>query len=186
MRCVPRLHRSRRFFYLMFAPAGALGSFLVGIVFPMLFSSNYDLALSFLVTSLLAFAVTWPNGWGQRLLWFTASALLLVLVFFLHTAYQRDTLLATRNFYGSLRVRQTLGVPAYTLRTLSNGSIQHGTQMFSPALMKIPTTYYAEDSGVGIAMRLCCPGRARNIGVDGLGAGTLAAYGMPGDRIRFI
>jgi spermidine synthase len=31
----------------------------------------------------------------------------------------------------------------------------------------------------------CCPGRARNIGVIGLGVGTIAAYGQPGDRIRF-
>ena len=28
-------------------------------------------------------------------------------------------------------------------------------------------------------------GRARNIGVVGLGVGTIAAYGKPGDRIRF-
>ncbi|HEX9199937.1 MAG TPA: fused MFS/spermidine synthase, partial [Acidobacteriaceae bacterium] len=31
----------------------------------------------------------------------------------------------------------------------------------------------------------CCEGRARNVGVIGLGAGTLAAYGRPGDRFRF-
>jgi spermidine synthase len=34
-------------------------------------------------------------------------------------------------------------------------------------------------------MRFCCQGRARNIGVVGLGVGTIAAYGRPGDRIRF-
>ncbi len=71
------------------------------------------------------------------------------------------------------------------MRTLANGTIQHGTQIFSPALSKTPTTYYAEDSGVGLALRLCCQGRARNIGVIGLGVGTIAAYGHPGDRIRF-
>jgi spermidine synthase len=38
---------------------------------------------------------------------------------------------------------------------------------------------------VGLAVRFCCEGRARNIGVIGLGAGTLAAYGRPGDHIRF-
>jgi spermidine synthase len=41
-----------------------------------------------------------------------------------------------------------------------------------------------------LALRFCCPGpngstRPRSIGVIGLGAGTLAAYGKPGDRIRF-
>jgi len=69
--------------------------------------------------------------------------------------------------------------------TLTNGIVQHGTQIFTPELRRIPTTYYAEDSGVGLALRNCCLDRARNIGVVGLGVGTIAAYGRPGDRIRF-
>lgn len=170
---------------MLFAAGGALGSFLIGIVSPLIFSFNYDLALTFFVTALLALAVTWNSGWGQRLLWSTASALLLVLVFMLHTAYRRDTPLAIRNFYGSLRVRQTLSFPGAITRTLTNGAIQHGTQIFSPELRRTPTTYYAEDSGVGLALRMCCVGHARNIGVVGLGVGTIAAYGKPGDRIRF-
>jgi spermidine synthase len=173
-------------FYLFFAAGGALGSFLIGIASPLIFSFNYDLALTFFVTALLALAVTWSSGWTQRLLWATASALLLALVFMLHVAYLRNTPFAVRNFYGSLRVRQSLSAyPGATLRTLTNGSIQHGTQIFSPELRKTPTTYYAEDSGVGLALRFCCQGRPRNIGVVGLGAGAIAAYGQPGDRIRF-
>jgi spermidine synthase len=56
------------------------------------------------------------------------------------------------------------------------------------ALRHTPTTYYARDSGVGLAIRFCCPdtpGSPRRIGVIGLGAGTIAAYGRPGDTIRF-
>jgi hypothetical protein len=68
---------------------------------------------------------------------------------------------------------------------LLNGAIQHGTQIFAPGLSRTPTTYYAEASGIGLALRFCCDGRARNIGVVGLGTGTLAAYGRLGDRIRF-
>jgi spermidine synthase len=71
------------------------------------------------------------------------------------------------------------------MRTLTNGTIQHGTQIFSPELRKTPTTYYAEDSGVGLALRFCCQGHARNIGVVGLGVGTIAAYGRRYDKIRF-
>ena len=120
------------------------------------------------------------------MLWSTASILLLALVVILHVAYQRNTPLAIRNFYGSLRVRQSLSAyPGATMRTLTNGSIQHGTQIFSTELRKTPTTYYAEDSGIGLALRFCCEGRARNIGVVGLGVGTIAAYGKAGDRIRF-
>ena len=182
----PQRSSESTLFYLLFAAGGALGSFLVGIASPLIFSFNYDLALTFFVTALLALAVTWNSGWPQRLLWATASILLLVLVFMLHIAYLRNTPIAMRNFYGSLRVRESLSAyPGATMRTLTNGSIQHGTQIFSPELRKTPTTYYAEDSGVGLALRFCCVGRGRNIGVVGLGVGTIAAYGQPGDRIRF-
>jgi len=173
-------------FYLLFAGGGALGSFLIGIASPFVFSFNYDLALTFLVTALLALAVTWSSGWAQRLLWSTAGVLLLVLVFMLQVAYKRNTPFATRNFYASLRVRQSLSAyPGATMRTLTNGTIQHGTQIFSTELRNMPTTYYAEDSGVGLALRFCRHGGARNIGVIGLGVGTIAAYGRPGDKIRF-
>ena len=174
-------------FYLLFAGGGALGAFLVGIAFPLLFSFNYDLALTFVVTALLALAATWDLHWGQRLLWSAGSVLLMVLVFWLHTAFQHNTIVAVRNFYGALRVSQDFTTfPGATVRTLSNGRIQHGKEIFgSEALRKTPTTYYARDSGIGLALRFCCQGRPRSIGVIGLGAGTLAAYGKPGDRIRF-
>ncbi len=182
----PKRTSESTLFYLLFAAGGALGSFLIGIASPLIFSFNYDLALTFLVTALLALAVTWSGGWAQRLLWTTASILLLVLVLMLHVAYQRNTPLAVRNFYGSLRVRQSLAAfPGASQRTLTNGSIQHGTQIFTAELRRTPTTYYAEDSGVGLALRFCCQGRARKIGVVGLGVGTIAAYGKTGDRIRF-
>jgi hypothetical protein len=173
-------------FYLLFAAGGTLGSFIVGIAFPLLFSFNYDLAITFFITALLALAATWRSGWQQRLLWSAATISMLVLTIWLSIAYQRGTTVAVRNFYGALRVKQNFGFPGAILRTLTNGSIQHGTQIFgSDAQRKTPTTYYAEDSGVGLALRYCCQLQPRNIGVIGLGAGTIAAYGMPGDRIRF-
>ncbi len=120
------------------------------------------------------------------MLWAVASIMMAVLVSWLHIAYQRETIAAVRNFYATLRVRQHHGYPGSVMRTLTNGTIQHGTQYFgTEQLRRTPTTYYAEDSGVGLAIRFCCEGRARRIGVIGLGAGTLAAYGRPGDTIRF-
>jgi spermidine synthase len=99
---------------------------------------------------------------------------------------QRDTTVAVRNFYGALRVKQKVGVPGITLRTLTNGNVEHGTQIFgTDEERKTPTSYYARDSGVGLAIRFCCNGQPRNIGVIGLGAGTIAAYGRLGDHIHF-
>ena len=181
----PRASRELTVFYLMFATGGAIGSFLIGIAFPLLFSSNYDLAISFLATALVALLVVWPENWSQRVLWSAGAAMLLYVLVLLHAAYRRDTIFATRNFYATLRVKQSYDSNQHWIRTLSNGTIQHGTQIFSPELRRTPTTYYAEDSGVGLAMRYCCGERGRNVGIVGLGAGTIAAYGRPGDRMRF-
>jgi hypothetical protein len=182
----PKRTSESTLFYLLFAAGGALGSFVIGIACPLIFRFNYDLALTFFVTALLAFAVTWKEGWSQRMLWAVASAMMAVLVFWIHIAYQHETIAAVRNFYGTLRVRQNHGYPGSVMRTLTNGTIQHGTQYFgTEQLRRTPTSYYAEDSGVGLAIRFCCQGRARRIGVVGLGAGTLAAYGRPGDTIQF-
>jgi spermidine synthase len=82
-------------------------------------------------------------------------------------------------------VKQDYNSNQQWVRTLSNGTIQHGTQIFSADLSKTPTTYYAEDSGVGLALRYCCGERARHVGIIGLGTGTIAAYGRPGDHMRF-
>lgn len=177
-------------FYLLIAAGGAAGSIFIGVVCPLLFDANYDVALSFLTTAALALGVTWNGGWAQRLLWSVGTALLLALVIMLHIVYARSTLLEERNFYGALRVRQSTYPPqAHTVRTLLHGTIEHGTQWFAAEFRTTPTTYYATDSGVGLALRWCCADRprdiSRNIGVVGLGAGTLAAYGKPGDHIRF-
>jgi hypothetical protein len=184
-------------FYLLIAAGGAAGTFFIGIASPLIFSANYDLAISFFATAAVAIAVTWHDGWPQRLLWTTASVLLFIFAIMLHTAYARDAMLEVRNFYGTLRVKQTTTPQADPERMLLNGTIQHGTQIFGNGLTHTPTTYYAVDSGIGLALRFCCDASGsdsarssdvdhpRNIGVIGLGTGTLAAYGHPGDRIRF-
>lgn len=173
-------------FYLLFAAGGAAGSFLIGIAFPVLFRFTFDLVITCCVTAILAFAATWNSGWSQRLLWAVASIAMAVQIFWIHTVLQRSTIASTRNFYGALRVRQSFAIPGATLRTLTNGNVEHGTQIFGTSEQrKTPTTYYAPDSGVGLALHFCCDQRPRRIGVIGLGAGTVAAYGQAGDRVQF-
>jgi hypothetical protein len=74
---------------------------------------------------------------------------------------------------------------AETDRQLLNGTIEHGAEWFAPQYRDQPLTYYAPNSGVGLAMRLCCGGASKRVGVIGLGTGTLAAYGNTGDFFRF-
>jgi SAM-dependent methyltransferase len=79
---------------------------------------------------------------------------------------------------------------AETTRTLYHGRIQHGTQLFGNGLRTQPSSYYGHNSGVGLALDLYGndPGGQEHplrIGVVGLGTGTIAAYGRPGDDITF-
>ena len=185
-RLKPRRASESTMFYLLFAAGGALGSFIIGIAFPLLFRFNMDLVITCCITALLAFAVTWQDGWSTRLLWGVGSIIMAVQIFWINTVNWRTTQVAVRNFYGALRVKQTFGFPGATLRTLTNGNVEHGTQIFgTDAQRHTPTSYYAEDSGVGLAIRFCSDDRPRKIGVIGLGAGTIAAYGKRGDRIQF-
>ncbi len=173
-------------FYLLFAAGGALGSFMIGIVFPLIFRFNVDLVVTCCFTALLALLVTWQDGWNWRMLWGVATAAMALLIFWISIVNQRDTMVAERNFYGALRVKQSFGFPGATLRTLTNGNVEHGTQIFGTDEQRhMPTAYYAEDSGVGLALRFCCGSGPRKVGVIGLGAGTIAAYGRPGDRVQF-
>ncbi|MEO8737410.1 MAG: hypothetical protein ABI380_12840, partial [Edaphobacter sp.] len=122
----PRKPAETTLFYLLVAAGGVTGTFFIGIASPLIFSANYDLSITFVVTAFLALAITWPDGWGQRLLWSTSSVLLLFLNFALHGAYAQQALLETRNFYGSLRVKQAATKEGQPLRMLLNGTIQHG------------------------------------------------------------
>jgi hypothetical protein len=70
------------------------------------------------------------------------------------------------------------------LRTLYHGTITHGAEFLSPDRRKNPTTYYGPLSGAGLALRYPS-GTRKRVGVIGLGAGTLAAYGRTGDEFRF-
>lgn len=182
----PRRASETTMFYLHFAGGGALGSFVIGIVFPLVFQFNIDLVITCCFTAFLAFLVTFEDGWNSRLLWGVATAVMAVQIFWINIVNQRNTTVAVRNFYGALRVKQSFGFPGATLRTLTNGNVEHGTQIFgTDQQRRTPTSYYAEDSGVGLALRFCCGNQPRNIGVIGLGAGTIAAYGRRGDRVQF-
>lgn len=201
----PRSAAESSGFYLCLAAGGVVGTFLVAIASPLLFRANYDLAIAFLATAAVAICVTWRDGWGQRLVWVTGTALLLALTILLRVEFGRHALMQARNFYGSLRVVEAgidtggavgnagdsaASAEDYSpgtgpVRVLMNGRIRHGTQMLSAEGRLIPTTYYALDSGVGVALTQCCTGRPKTVGVVGLGAGTLSAYGAAGDRMRF-
>jgi hypothetical protein len=173
-------------FYLLLSLGSALGAISVGVAAPMVFSANYDLALSLVFLGFLAIAVAWDSGMLARLFWFGATAAILWAAAQNVRSLGHNTISQLRSFYGSLRVTQTFAIPGPGIqRTLFHGTIQHGVQIFNDQLRGRPTSYYAPDSGVGLALRFCCGNEPRRIGVVGLGVGTLAAYARPGDSVTF-
>jgi hypothetical protein len=88
-----------------------------------------------------------------------------------------------RNFYGILRVKESIDSNG-AYRMLTHGTIRHGFQYLKGEKTAWPTSYYGPHSGAGVVLNaLVKPGR--RVAIIGLGAGTLAAYGRPGDNFRF-
>jgi hypothetical protein len=87
-----------------------------------------------------------------------------------------------RNFYG---IKSVINEPE-TVALLS-GSTLHGRQFKNPAVRNTPLSYYRTESGIGLLLNNYPRGNPGNlrVGVIGMGAGTLAAYGRRGDYYRF-
>jgi len=192
MFCHGELYRSRpaprhlTAFYLTISAGGALGGLLVAVVAPLAFNAFYELSLGLVALAALAtvrFAsVNAAARWASRamLLGVTACAAYDGARFF------RDVVETDRNFYGVLRVKEYGGPEsAYHMRRLLHGVIMHGEQYLEGERRHLPTTYYMPSSGIGVAMAAAEARGPVKVGVIGLGAGTLAAYGRKGDEYRF-
>lgn len=171
-------------FYLMISAGGALGAIFVGLIAPHLFVAIYELPLALVFSALLAVAAMWPQGWLVRLFWAAAAVSMTFVLVRNVREYDKNSILRVRSFYGALRVQQFTNWLKEPYRTLYNGRIEHGAQYLNPPSSLLQTTYYGPDSGVGLALTLCCPNEKR-VGAIGLGAGTLAAYGNTSDYFRF-
>ena len=163
------------------------------------------------ITGILAAMVVALVAWrsqsaraGAGLLGGLTAALCLYLGAVYLDFIQTDTIAGSRNFYGALRIKQYGEVGAEgSMRRLMHGVISHGEQLLEPKLTKEPTSYYGPQSGAGLTMAYM-NARARaggaalrpevagntalrlvRVGVIGLGAGTVAAYGSAGGTIRY-
>jgi hypothetical protein len=180
-------------FYLMVSAGGATGGLFVALLAPHVFSAFYELplALGTCAVAVLIALLRQPGPSGQRLgrpAVLAAEALtllLLALVFHVARLQGRQSLVTARNFYGVLRVGilpAVGGRPAVT--QLRNGTVVHGEEIIG-SRNDVPTTYYGQSSGIGIALLFARqPGNIR-VGVIGLGVGTLARYGQKGDHYYF-
>ena len=171
-------------FYLIIALGGAAGAVCIGLLAPHILSGVYELPIVLLLAAILGSVILWQEGWSARIFWACVSvAMCAVLVWNVRTT-RESTVAMMRNFYGALRIEEFKVGRVLPYRSLIHGTIQHGAQYLTFPENRNPTTYYGRKSGVGLALQFCCDGPKR-VGVIGLGAGTLAAYGKKGDSFRF-
>jgi len=182
-------------YYLTISAGGAAGGLFVAVIAPLIFNSFAELHWGlWTCTLLLAFLYARDNtaiaiaGRGVPV-WKAVLVGVLLLGFTLRAQAvyaARKTTTVTRNFYGVLRVcEEKKDDPSDYSRVMISGNIMHGLQFQNLARALTPTTYYHEQSGVGLALRQLRRTGGRRIGVVGLGAGTLATYGDKGDYIRY-
>jgi SAM-dependent methyltransferase len=76
------------------------------------------------------------------------------------------------------------GDPASHYHLLLHGRITHGIQFAAPDRARTLTSYFGSRSGLGLALRNFPRQQNQRIGLLGLGVGTVAAYGKPGDYLR--
>ncbi len=183
MRPAPR-HLTR--FYLMISLGGAIGGLLVGVVAPKVFSGYWEVGIGLIAT---AFVLVWVLRQSARQLQIGA---LIVTVLCTWYVYQYIESLAggarvmSRNFYGSLRVKDVGDVAdQQATRNQLHGVILHGKQYLSTQRRNELTTYYGSSSGIGRAIAIRQQQGPVRVGVIGLGTGTLASWGRPGDVFRF-
>ncbi len=180
-------------FYLCLSAGGALGGLFVALLAPHVFQAMYEYDISFVACAALLLFVLWRERRKWRnpnialSLWLAALAGTIVLTGYVCRETWRDVQFAkllARNFYGAVRVDDLVDHNK-KIRELSHGTIIHGIQFLNPKLSHQPTTYYARDSGAGLTWRALEGTGPLRMGVVGLGAGTLAAYGRAGDTLRF-
>jgi hypothetical protein len=180
-------------YYLMIAAGGAVGGVLVAIIAPFVFSDYFELQWGLLLSGLLFLIICVrdrkPGGLNRwrvpGLAGLSAGLVLLGVALWLQAHRQSGVLVTrSRNFYGVLKVSSYANdQPGQRYLELSHGRILHGMQFVESPRAAWPTLYFAEKSGVGRVLGVIPPGH-RRIGVVGLGAGTLAAYGQTGDYVH--
>jgi hypothetical protein len=181
-------------FYLMVSIGGALGGIFVSLIAPLIFNGFWEFFVGLAMTIAILLTIiraTRQSPTEQDDL--PARARFILIVFGLVTVmlaildtYFSGALYAERNFYGVIRVRETIpNGSTQKAFVMSHGITVHGLQFIDPEFRHVPTTYYVRDAGAGLAI-LNHPKfeHGMRVGLLGLGVGTLATYAGPGDEYR--
>ncbi|MEW6303472.1 MAG: fused MFS/spermidine synthase, partial [Verrucomicrobiota bacterium] len=181
-------------YYLMISVGGALGGVFVAVIAPLFFKDYYEYHVALMLCWALAVAVyvtdraskAWRGGPWWLCGTFTVATVALAVTLVAETTYGTSKVITRkRNFYGVLAVYEYYkDDPTAHHYLLQHGRITHGLQFTEDLAARWPTSYYGEQTGIGLALRHFPRQENRRIGLVGLGTGTLAVYGKTGDYLR--
>jgi SAM-dependent methyltransferase len=100
--------------------------------------------------------------------------------------YSEGVRVMERDFYGVVRTADHMSPVPY--RSMYHGAIMHGGQLLGDSFRNTPADYFGPTSGYGrvfASLREIDPKKPLSVGVIGLGAGVIAAWMKPGDRLVF-
>ena len=107
---------------------------------------------------------------------FPACVAMLVLI---PTLIGEGAMHTERTFFGVLRVEKQGSEHRFI-----HGTTLHGIENFAPGQVDVPLSYYSRQSPIGQVFGKLGD-RINSVGAIGLGAGTIAAYGRPGNQFTF-
>ncbi len=179
-------------FYLILAIGGAAGGVYVGLIAPKFFVLPLELFMGIIITIVVFSMVLFKDKNSQfyqgRTPWFWRSyaifaALFVAFIYFYSVVKYSQVIEFKRNFYGPLRVMTKDITDGPRVKLMALGTTEHGIEILDNAqASKIPTAYYGVESGLGQA--LLSLKKPANVGMIGLGIGTIGAYGSAGDHYK--
>jgi hypothetical protein len=179
-------------FYLVVAAGGWLGGLAMSIGAPLLFERLVDVVVT---TFALGLACLWVLGWPRFGWWDRANVLkkagrlgigvgLVGAWILLLLGTKRGDLVAThRNFYGVFEVRELPAPNGEPYRLIAHGRTIHGIQYVDADARPYPLSYYHEGGPLHVGLQLA--EAPRQVGAVGLGAGAIAHWLEPGERMVF-
>ena len=171
-------------FYLMISLGGAAGAVLVAILAPLLLRGYFELGIALVALAMLLLTITIDRR-------FLVGGIVVVLAttgFVVRGAYDyMDGVRAIeRDFYGVVRTADHEEPVPY--RVMYHGAIMHGGQLLGDSFRNTPADYFGPGSGYGrvfASRRELEPRKPLAVGIIGLGAGVVASWMRPGDRLVF-
>jgi spermidine synthase len=177
-------------FYILVSLGGAIGALCSSILAPLLLNGDFELPLTLAAISAVVAMRSGRTAGDMRVGMRAVSSVLAIavgaVVIYQIGSEVSQARVLVRNFYSSLRIIDT-GEGSALVRRMEHGGVEHGAQYLAPEKRTQPISYYGPSSGAALAIAAMRKQRqaALRIGVVGLGAGALAAYGESDGTVRF-